>query len=165
MLSIIFIILSSVFLGCVQQQPPVATPTPTPTETIKPTVVPTTPVPVISPTPAPNLFPVEYRVWVDSDYGFTVVRAVNGTNFITLPSGFDVLNFTIQAGDKVKWINDDSYDFPLTIVSNEGLWENRTGYLRWKEDKFVYTFNKTGSYTFSVKEYKRIKSQKINVNP
>jgi hypothetical protein len=169
LITIMLIILSSVLLGCVGKQvgTPTPTATPTTTETVKPTVVPTIPSPTPTPTPAPTpkLFPITYKVWIDSDRGFYIVRAVNGTTYVALPSGFDRLNFTINSGDKVRWINDDSYDFPLTLISNEGLWTGRTGLMRYNNTFFEYTFNKTGTYTFSIKEFQRIQNQTIIVNP
>jgi hypothetical protein len=166
-ISIILIISSSVFLGCVGEEKPVPTPTPEATETVAPTAAPIIQIPTSLPTPVttPRLFPVTYKVWIDSDRGFYQVRAVNGTTYIPLPSDFNILNFTISAGDKLEWINDDSYDFPITVVSNEGLWEERgANYLRWQDAQFEYTFNKTGTYTFSIKEYPRIQHQKIIVD-
>jgi len=156
------IILSSVFSGCVQ--PPAGTPTPTITPTIietsQPTAVPTTHIP----TPTPSMeFPVKYRVWIDSDYGFYRIRAIQENHSLQLPPDFDILNLTIRVGDRVRWMNDDSYDFPLTIVSNEGLWTGRTGLMRYQGERFEYTFNKTGIYTFSIREYPRIQQQEITV--
>ncbi len=164
---LILTILSSIFLGCVQ--PPVSTPTPVPTPiptaTVAPTIIPPTPTPVPTPVPTPREA-VTYKVWIDSDRGFYVVRALNNTAPLDLPPSFNVLNFTVNVGDKVRWINDDSYNFQLTLVSNEGLWTPRpAGFLRWQGDQFEYTFNQTGNYTFSIKEYPRIKSQRILVNP
>ncbi len=162
------IILSSIFLGCVQPPQPAGTPTPTAaptaTATVEPTVVAYTPTPVSTTAPTTKVFPITYKVWIDSDYGFREVRAVNGTTNVPLPSNFDDLNVTINTGDKVIWINDDSYDFPLTVVSNEGLFTNQTGRLRYRETRVEYTFNRSGSYTFFIKEYPRIKNQKIFVN-
>jgi hypothetical protein len=60
-------------------------------------------------------------------------------------------------------MNDDSYDFPFTLVSNEGLWTGRSGYLRWQGERFEYNFNKTGTYSFSIKEFPKIETQKITV--
>ncbi|MDP2766467.1 MAG: hypothetical protein Q8O41_03315, partial [Candidatus Methanoperedens sp.] len=98
--------------------------------------------------------------------GFYKVRAIRDSISINLPADFNVLNFTISVGDKLEWINDDSYDFPITVVSNEGLWTERpAGYLRYNDERFVHIFNKTGTYTFSLKEYPRIQHQKIIVNP
>ncbi len=169
LITIMLIILSSVLLGCVGKQVSTPTATPTATGTAMPTVVPPTPstTPTPTPTPAstPRLFPVFYKVWIDSDRGFYLVRALNGTTYIVLPSSFDRLNFTIYVGDKVRWINDDSYDFPLTLISNEGLWTGRTGLMRYNNTFFDYTFNKTGTYTFSIKEFPRIHNQTIIVNP
>jgi plastocyanin len=68
-------------------------------------------------------------------------------------------------GDSVRWINDDSYDFPLTIVSNEGLWTGRTGRMRYQTGRFDYTFNRTGIYTFSIEECPHIENQTITVEP
>lgn len=160
------IILSSVFPGCVQ--PPAGTPTPTVTptviKTLQPTAVPTTYIP--TPTSAPVLeLPVKYRVWIDSDYGFYRIRAIQENYTLQLPPDLDILNITIRVGDSVRWINDDSYDFPLTVVSNEGLWTGRTGLMRYQGERFEYTFNKTGIYTFSIREYPRIQQQKITVKP
>ncbi len=161
-ISIILVFLSSVFLGCVQE--PVGTPTPTPTATETPTPVPTTFIPTPTPAPTPSLGPVKYRVWLDSDLGFYRVRAIRGNSSLNLPPDFNILNFTINAGDSVRWMNDDSYDFPLTIVSNEELWTGRTGLMRWQGERFEYTFNMTGTYTFSIREYPRIRPQKIIVD-
>ncbi len=159
-------ILSAVLAGCIKPTEPAGTPVPTPTATPAPTVVPTytsIPTPTLAPTPK---IPVTYKVWIDSFYGFRLVRATNGTAYINLPSNFDRFNLTINTGDSVIWINDNdpNTDFPLTLVSNEGLWENKTGYLRYSYAQFEYTFNKTGTYTVYVKEYRK-NQQKITVNP
>lgn len=164
---IIAVIISMIFPGCIEERPagtPTPTATPTATETPPPTIVPTTYIPTPVSTPEIRI-PVKYRVWIDTDYGFYRVRAIKGNTSMQLPSDFDILNFTINLGDRVRWINDDGYDFPLTVVSNEGLWTDREGYLRWQGERFEYTFNKTGTYTFSIKEYPRILNQTIVVNP
>jgi hypothetical protein len=160
------LIVMSFFLGCVQPPPatPALTATPTVTETATPAVFPTlSPKPVAI--PSPSLEPIMYRIWVDSDYGFYTVRALRGNSSYDLPPGFDVLNFTIRMGDSARWINDDSYDFPLTVVSNEGLWSGRTGLMRYQTEVFDYTFNRTGTYTFSIREYHDLPNEKITVIP
>jgi len=106
-----------------------------------------------------------YRVWVDSDFGFYRIRALRGNSSFDLTAGFNILNFTIHTGDSVRWINDDSYDFPLTVVSNEGLWSGRTGLMRYQTERFDYTFNRTGMYTFYIREYQDLENQKITVIP
>ncbi|KCZ73566.1 hypothetical protein ANME2D_00637 [Candidatus Methanoperedens nitroreducens] len=161
---IIFIItLSAFFLGCVESPDGTPTATPSPTATIEPTITPTyTPTPAPTPEPVPEAA-VTYIVWIDSDRGFYKARAIEDTTYLELPADFNILNFTINVGDKVRWVNDDIYDFPVTVASNEDLWTNRTGYLRWREDKFEYIFNNTGIYTFYIQEYPRRPQQKITV--
>src|SRR3972149_9573956 len=135
----IIIILLAISMGCINQKPE-ATPTPTIIPTPQPTTVPTT----ITSTPLQTTvvtLPTTYIVWIDTDYGFYRIRAVMGNISIQLPSDFAILNFTINIGDKVRWMNDDSYDFPFTLVSNEGLWTGRSGYLRWQGERFEYNFN------------------------
>lgn len=158
------IILSIILSGCVGPTEPVGTPVPTPTATVEPTIVPTF-VPTPTPTPVVQLFPLTYKVWVDSYLGVNKIRAANGSTYINLPSDFNKSDFKINIGDTVVWINDNdpSSDFPLTIISNDGLWDNKTGYLRYSYSEFEYTFNKTGTYMVSIKELPR-KVQKITVN-
>lgn len=167
LIAVVIVILSLFFLGCVNPQvgSPTPTATPTATETMQPTIPTISPTPAPTASPTPSLEPVMYRVWIDSDYGFYMVRAIRGNSTYDLPAGFDILNFTIHTGDSVRWINDDGYDFPLTVASNEGLWSGRTGLMRYQTERFDYTFNKTGTYTFSIKEFPRIENQTITVKP
>ncbi|NJD76841.1 MAG: hypothetical protein FIB08_07070 [Candidatus Methanoperedens sp.] len=163
---IVLSIVSPAFLGCVEA--PSGTPIPTvkPAETIVPTTVPATLIPTPVPSPSPGIsLPVKYRVWIDSDLGFYRVRAIRGNSSVRLPPDFNILNFSIKLGDTVRWMNDDSYDFPLTITSDEGLWTDRTGLMRYQGERFEYTFNRTGTYSFYIREYPRIERQKITVNP
>ncbi|MGB8217515.1 MAG: hypothetical protein WCE94_09460 [Candidatus Methanoperedens sp.] len=163
---VVIVIISLFFLGCVNPPAPTPTATPTATGTMQPTVSPTqSPTPALTATPAPSLEPVMYRIWVDSDYGFYRIRAIQGNSSYDLPAGFNILNFTIRTGDSVRWINDDSYDFPLTVVSNDGLWSGRTGLMRYQTERFDYTFNMTGTYTFSIREYQDLENEKITVIP
>ncbi len=167
-LMFVLVILSSIFLGCIEEKEIGITPTPTPekpsfTPTVIPTAIPTTP--IIVPTPLPtSKETTTYIVWLDT-YRINRVRALRDSTYLHLPFGFDVYNITIHVGDKIRWVNDDSSDFPLTIISKEGLWTIRgENYLRWQGDSFEYTFNKTGTYTVYIKEYPRIQ-QKITVKP
>jgi len=164
LISIGFIILLAFTLGCVQA--PVGTPTVTPTPTMTP--LPTAVATIYIPTPTPSTAAaghVKYIVWMDSDYGFYRIRAVRENHTLQLPSDFNLLNFTINIGDKVRWMNDDSYDFPLTVVSKEGLWTGRTGLTRYQGEHFEYIFNKTGIYTISIGEYPLLPNQTIMVKP
>ncbi|HEY9204331.1 MAG TPA: hypothetical protein VIO58_00285 [Candidatus Methanoperedens sp.] len=167
---IVLIIVSTALPGCVET--PTGTPAPTvkpaATETITPTPVATISTPTATPTTVPTLepgLPVRYRVWIDSDLGFYMVRAMRGNSTLNLSSDFEILNFSIKVGDKVRWLNDDSYDFPLTLVSKEGLWTGRAGLMRYQGERVEYIFNNTGTYTFSIQEFPRIAPQRITVNP
>ncbi len=159
LISIVLIIILSSFLGCVK--PPASTPTPTATptvtETIQPTVVPTTPSP--TPTPTPVRVPAVYRSEVDDSYGFYKVSSVNSTQ----PVLYKNLTLTIYTGDKVRWISDS--DYTITIVSEQGLWDNTSAILRWRYKEFNYTFTQPGEYGVYIKEEPRIKHQIIIVNP
>lgn len=166
LIPVVIVIISLFFLGCVKPQVGTPTPTPTVTETMQPTIFPTlSPTPSLTATPIPSLEPIMYRIWIDSDYGFYRARAIRGNSSYNLSPRFNILNFTIRAGDSIRWINDDSYDFPLSVVSNEGLWSGRMGLMRYQTERFEYMFNKTGTYTFSIKEYQRIENQTITVIP
>lgn len=168
---IVFVALLLIFSGCVGKTPvgtpvptavPTATAVPIATEAPQQTIVPTVPVPtpLLTPVTAP---PATYIVYIDSDLGFYRMRAAKGNTSVQLPPDLPILNFSIYVGDTVRWMNDDSYDFPLTLVSNEGLWTGRAGLMRYQGERVTYTFNKTGTYTFSIKEYLRIEPQKITV--
>ncbi|HEX7627487.1 MAG TPA: hypothetical protein VF354_01015 [Candidatus Methanoperedens sp.] len=160
---ILLIILASIFLGCVQKQQ-VAEPLTTPAPTPSPTPVYTTPASTQIPGYIPNpISLIQYRSWIDSDYGFYKVRAIKDNASYQLPLDLDERNFTINERDIVRWINDDMYDYSLTLVSNEGLWTNQTGFLEYQGKFLEYTFNNTGTYTFYIKEFPKIAPQKISV--
>ncbi len=160
LITIALVISSFVFLGCIQPPAPAVTPAPTAaptvTETVKPTAVPTTP----SPTPTPLREQAVYRSEVDDVYGFYRVLALNTTK----PAPYDNLTLTIYVGDKVRWIS-DSTDYTITITSEQGLWDNTSAKLRWNEAEFAYTFNQTGTYGVYVREFPKIRHQKIIVKP
>lgn len=155
------ILLMSIFAGCLEKQPviePSATPTPSQT------TFEVTPAPVQTPeyTYYP-VSPVRYRSWIDGDYGFYKLRAIKDNTSYLLPLDLDTRNFTINVGDTVRWINDDMYDYSMTLVSNESLWTGSTAYLRYQGQLFEYTFSKPGVYTFHVKEFPKIAPQRITV--
>lgn len=157
--SILLIILLSVFLGCVS--PPAGTPTPTAaptaTETIQPTAVPTTPVP--TPTPEPRK-PLAYRTFVDQYYGFKRVIEANYTPFT-----YENFTINMHVGDTMTWVNDADPDEMLTIVSEQNLWNESRGVLRWNYQYVNYTFTQPGTYGVYIKEYPRKQHQRIIVSP
>lgn len=104
-----------------------------------------------------------YKSDVDQDYGFYRVTSMDKNQTVS----YDKNNKTliINASDSVIWINDATPDEPLTIISEQGLWNNTSAKLRWNYQKFGYTFNESGTYGFYIKEYPREQHQKIIVNP
>lgn len=161
LISLILIILSSVFLGCVKA--PVSTPTPTATptatETAIPTVFQTTPSPTPTPAPTPRMQAV-YKFYVHDIDGFYRVRALNTTK---IPE-YKNYTLSINAGDNVIW-ESESEDYTITIVSEQGLWDNTSAKLRWDTQQFSYTFNQSGTYGIYLKEFPKVKHQKIIVKP
>jgi plastocyanin len=156
LITIILIVLSLAFLGCVKA--PVATPTPTATptatETVKPTAVPTT----VTPTPTPARVPAVYKVDVDDILGFYRVRLITSTT----PPIYNNYTLNINTGDKVIWIS-ESEDYTITIVSEQGLWDNTSAKLRWNYQQFNYTFEQPGTYGVYLMEFPKVKHQKIVV--
>lgn len=159
-LILICLIVSSVFLGCVQPPPQVGTPTPTATPTTIETVKPTVATPVPTPTPTPARVPSVYKTFVDEDYGFK--RAIE-----TSYKQFEYQNLTlnISVGDTVIWVNDATSDEKLTILSEQNLWSNTSAILRWNYQSFNYTFIQPGTYGVYIKEYPSLRHQRIVVNP
>lgn len=159
---IILIILSLAFLGCVNTpaSTPTPTATPTATETVKPTVVPTTVAPTPTPTPTPVRVPAVYKVDIDDILGFYRVRLITSTT----PPIYNNYTLNINPGDQVIWIS-ESENYTITVVSEQGLWDNTSAKLRWDTARFNYTFNQSGIYGVYIKEFPKIKHQKIIVAP
>ncbi|TAN47046.1 MAG: hypothetical protein EPN24_00510 [Candidatus Methanoperedens sp.] len=104
--------------------------------------------------------PFKYRVFVDGTDGFYQVRNIEPGN-ITFKYVNNTLN--INAGDSVKWENQDYYNWALTIVSEQNLWDNKSSYLIGNFDEFNYTFMQPGTYGVYIKEYPRVPHQTIIV--
>ncbi len=85
-----------------------------------------------------------YRALVDGYYGF--IKVINSTTGETVDQNHTV-NITI--GDKIVWINEDQTD-KITIISEQGLWENNTAILPHTDSQFNYTFNDSGIYSFNM---------------
>ncbi|MCX9074206.1 MAG: hypothetical protein OIN88_06035 [Candidatus Methanoperedens sp.] len=153
LISAILLILSSIFLGCIQ--PPAVAPTPTPTPENTRVVM------TSGPTPSPARTPVVYKSFMDDGYGFFKVRIVD----LTQEAQYVNNTLTINTGDEVIWVNDASER--LTIVSEEGLWDmnNTRARLLYQTSEFNFTFTQPGTYGFYIREYPRLPHQKITVNP
>ncbi len=88
-------------------------------------------------TPIPvNVINKNMVVDVDSEWGFYRVRGDNNLS--------DKLNMTLNIGDTIKFINDDSYDWSVLI---HGINETPVK-LRYNYASVTYKFNQSGSYTF-----------------
>ncbi len=149
-LALVISLLSS---GCLQgsEKPPMSTPTVSVGPTISGTSPAGTPVETIR-------TQFRYIVFID-DYGFNKVSE-------TTNKKIDYKNFTlnINVGDTVEWRNEADYNTILTLISNQNLWAQ--GDLRTKliSKPFNYTFTKSGTYTFRLKEETRY-IQTIIVQP
>lgn len=89
-----------------------------------------------------------YISYVDDELGFYKVRDV------TIPTRnftYEKRVLTINQGDTVIWEN-DAQKTSFTVVSEQNLWDDKVGYLR-VGSKLNYKFDKTGKYTFYIKEY------------
>ena len=153
---IVIILLS--FSGCVQSPngTPAPTPTAKPTATVQETIVST---PTIVPTMIPRT-PLKYKAYVDESFGFKRVIETNYKEVL-----YPNLTLTIYTGDNVVWDRMGTESKPiLTIISDQGLWANGTA--RLMNNKVVnYTFTEPGTYTFRIKEVRRILPQTIIVKP
>ncbi len=151
----IVIVISSFLSGCVENKKDtsVATPTPTPTAIVQETIAVSTP----TITPAPRM-PLKYKAYVDESYGFK--RVIETTYKEVL---YTNLTLTIYTGDNVVWDRMGTESKPiLTIISDQGLWANGTA--RLMNNKVInYTFTEPGTYTFRIKEVRRILPQTIIV--
>ncbi len=160
LISIFILTVSLFFLGCVEEKPvgtPVLTATPTATAIASLTVVPTSP----TPTPVPTQIREQklYTSEIDELYGFRKVTVRNGS------APYINKTLTINSGDTVKWLSVTENLYYLTVVSNEGLWNNSTSMMKYRLRYFNYTFDKPGEYEVYIKEFPRLTHQKIVVNP
>lgn len=85
----------------------------------------------------------------EEDSGVSVVEStgprtytVTLKNFLAQPS-----NLTINQEDSVFWINMNQPTRTFTLVSEEGLWENKPLTYR---SSFTYKFNETGTYNYHI---------------
>ncbi len=150
LISIFLIILSLIFIGCVQK--PNLTSVVKPGETTDTRVI-DSPMPTATVKPAPAFF----KVFVD-DTGFYKVRDLNNSPII-----YENHTLNIHVGDTVAWYSEIDYG-RITIVSEQGLWEKNDTRAILISRGFNYTFRSPGMYTFSIKEEQRAQKQKIIVN-
>lgn len=99
-----------------------------------------------------------YRTFADSYKGLYNVINMNTKTYV--PYDNRILN--INVGDTIEWINDDDM-IGLTIISNEKLWKDKSGYLKSTRKRFNYTFKKPGNYTFHIRQIAGIQPQIVIV--
>ncbi|AKB26110.1 Copper binding protein, plastocyanin/azurin family [Methanosarcina sp. MTP4] len=88
------------------------------------------------------------------------VNAANPTNKIVIYNTFTPETVDINAGESITWINYQRPKGPVTLVSEDGLWEEEVLHYG---GSFSYTFEETGTYTFTLEETPEIKLT-VNVN-
>lgn len=98
-----------------------------------------------------------YRSLVDYKGFFKV--AIENTGEIPK---YENHTLNINIGDKIIWINDD--DDAITIISQQGLWENKSAFLKYTGRRFNYTFNNPGIYTFYANRYNALLRQTVIVS-
>ncbi len=89
-----------------------------------------------------------YQIFVDKEFGFFGVRSNNYTELIS----YDNKTFYIDIGDTVGWENYVASDERVTVISDNKLWKDDSVILGWNYKVFKYTFNKSGTYKFHLKE-------------
>ncbi|NJD78755.1 MAG: hypothetical protein FIB08_16960 [Candidatus Methanoperedens sp.] len=102
-------------------------------------------IPYLVPTPEPTIIPIPTPIAV---YIPTVIPIM-----IDIRRGFSPQNVSIKIGDSIIWVNNDMIETKFTIVNQEGLFTKMLDY----EKRFEYSFNKSGKYTFYLKENPKIR--------
>lgn len=102
--------------------------------------------------------PITYRVFVDNQQGFNRIFDIT----LNKPVYSQNRTLNIYRGDTIIWIN--NVDRRLTIVSEQKLWDNKSGHLAQEYKELNYTFTEPGVYDVYIKEYPTLK-QKIIVGP
>jgi len=120
------------FVNPAQKEQVVATPPPTPVPT---PVLTQTPVRTPASTPTPE------------------VTASGNQFYVRLETnrGFNPTNRKIKPGDEIIWTNEGTYS--VTLVSSEGLFEEK---LLNNAKRTNYTFTKTGTFSFYLKDNKSL---------
>ncbi len=66
----------------------------------------------------------------------------------------------IYVGDTLNWINNENRPMNYKLISEDGLWEDKT--LVWNS-KFSYTFNESGVYNYSCPGYGKALQSSVTV--
>lgn len=101
---------------------------------------------------------IVYMSLVDRYNGFGKIMNTSGE-----PPLYENRTLNINVGDSVTWVNNDPSD-KITIISEQGLWNDNGVILVHTGRRSSYTFNETGKYTFHIAEYNMSKRQTIIVS-
>ena len=155
-LTLTIILISLLSAGCAQYEVLGYTVTITPSNSTSEDIVPkevenSTPTSTITatPTPTPTPEPTPRR-----DPITNLIR-IEGHQF--MPSG----DIQILVGDTVQWRNFEAKKNPRELISEDGLWEEpiHLNFMMLHE----YTFNETGTFTFSLMYNEHASRQEISV--
>lgn len=102
-----------------------------------------------------------YRTFVDQNHGFYIVYQVYDVTFGKV-ANYQNRTLNISRGDTITWINRE--DMRLTVISEQKLWDEKSGFLAWEYKEFNYTFTNPGIYDVYIKENPGLK-QRIIVGP
>lgn len=108
---------------------------------------------------------ITYSSDVDLDDGFYSVTIRDAQTFPHYPNYTNNV-LTINVSDTVIWLNTHNKDLTtrITLISQQGLWNEKDSYLKWNTRTFSYRFEKPGVYEVYIKENDRFR-QTIVVNP
>lgn len=99
-----------------------------------------------------------YRSLVDGYKGFYRVVIAGAEQ-----PPYENHTLNINVGDKMVWSNEDLSE-TLTIISEQELWKDKDAVLRHTGSQFSYIFDRTGIFTFYIKQYKGLPKQTIIVS-
>lgn len=108
---------------------------------------------------SPNI----YKILIDQNYGFfRIYEMYDNMLAKDINSKNGILN--ISKGDTIIFVSNTVSDNTLTIVSEEQLWDDEDGILKYSGREFSHTFYNFGIYNIYIKERPLLK-QRIIVGP
>ena len=121
---------------------PALTPNPGSTSLPQSTTTPKSP----SPSPQPITTPISTPPSVPGNF-----------TAIMIDRGFAPKTVNISVGRTIMWVNRDTFDRKMTLVSSKGVFTTVINI----DSRFFYTFNTSGVYTFSLQEVPGVEGKVI----